>query len=318
MLTRTLKVLVKLHLSRENARYWGIDGSNFTIFAHPTLRSLTLSCAHIPDNLTSMLRDRPRTPLRQLVLIECNIQSNSILGNILALPAALEHLSLGENCRHTWLVPVDWNQLFGRDETGFIAALRQQRESLQSFGYATQGATPMVNGGSTVLDPREHAGLSVFHNLTRVSVADGSAKFEDLFKSAQTAPPALQRLTLHRMHWEFFYESNTTDRESDRTFMPWIPVIAATIDSLRTLILIADSVDAQGWKLLLPELQQALEGRDLTVRSWKRLAHRKMPPYLYQEVPHLDEETAVFENGRLREIPGLERQPVHDSCLLYS
>lgn len=84
-----------LHLSRENSRYWAVDQEKAIIFCHPTLESLTLSCADIGNGVVEELKEKPRTPLKRLVTVECNLTPTAF-ASIIALPAALKHLSLGK------------------------------------------------------------------------------------------------------------------------------------------------------------------------------------------------------------------------------
>jgi hypothetical protein len=84
-----------IHWSGKQKRYWPISSALAMIFAHPTLQSLTISCAHMRGLYIQCLNGSQLTPLRSLEFIECNIDLTS-LETILSLPKALESLSLGK------------------------------------------------------------------------------------------------------------------------------------------------------------------------------------------------------------------------------
>lgn len=85
-----------LHLNAEGYEFWTVRGAYGAIFAHPTLKELTLSSANIPSDATKLVRAGTTTPLRSLTFDECNITSQGLRG-ILNLPAGLEYLFLGKD-----------------------------------------------------------------------------------------------------------------------------------------------------------------------------------------------------------------------------
>ena len=85
---------VTLHLNAERREFWSVKGAYGAIFAHPTVRELTLSSANLRDDVTERVKTGTRTPLRRLTLDECNV-SFGALREILLLPVALEYLFLG-------------------------------------------------------------------------------------------------------------------------------------------------------------------------------------------------------------------------------
>lgn len=83
-----------LHLNGDMKEFWGVTGHYSAIFAHPTLLDLTLSSANILEDTSKDLQGI-KTPLKRLVLDECNLSIEGLQG-ILSLPRALETLYIGE------------------------------------------------------------------------------------------------------------------------------------------------------------------------------------------------------------------------------
>lgn len=84
---------VTLHLSGVK-RFWTIDEELATLFTHPTIKGIILSCAEIHEDDLERLPNSVRTPLQQLTLIECNLTIEA-LNMILSRPLALSQLYLG-------------------------------------------------------------------------------------------------------------------------------------------------------------------------------------------------------------------------------
>ena len=76
------------------------------IFAHPTLQSLTMSCADIDGPFSEKVLSRPETPLKELELIECNVRIQA-LDAILSMPKALERLCLGTKTQRILMLRPD-------------------------------------------------------------------------------------------------------------------------------------------------------------------------------------------------------------------
>ena len=85
---------VTLHLNGPQSPYWTPDARSLPIFLHPTLNDLKISCVNIPGDLFNEVAERSITPLKHLVLEECNISPNGLHG-LLGLPKALKTLYLG-------------------------------------------------------------------------------------------------------------------------------------------------------------------------------------------------------------------------------
>ena len=66
---------VVLHLSEESSRYWIVEERASAIFTHPALLKLTISCANLNETSIKSIKNCPRTPLRHLEIIECNIDA---------------------------------------------------------------------------------------------------------------------------------------------------------------------------------------------------------------------------------------------------
>ena len=79
------------------------------LFGHPNISSLTISCAEIHEDYLQPVQDAARTPLKQLILMECNLTIEA-LRIMLSLPRALEELHLGITALSPslilhWLIP---------------------------------------------------------------------------------------------------------------------------------------------------------------------------------------------------------------------
>ena len=95
MLHVLIRPTVTLHHSNVGERQWTLDRGKAGILCHPTLSSLVLSSALVADDVAGFLHGKARTPLTRLETIECKV-SQECLTAILALPTALQHLSLRE------------------------------------------------------------------------------------------------------------------------------------------------------------------------------------------------------------------------------
>lgn len=285
------------------------------MFAHPTLRSLKFSCATIGDAAAASLEGRPPTPLKKLALIECNITQKA-LRSILALPIALEDLSLGENCVHRNVHPGSFNRLFSRDPVAFLTSLGQQHRSLRTFGYATfDNDLPDRGRGSGPLLPKpirfdvhECDGFASFEYLKHVSLSGCSLEFENIFTTSKLVPPSLRRLTLQESNLGTFLRSELDAKE--RVLLPWIPSIVAVVKSLQVLEVVACTMPPKSIEASLTDLESSLKETKLRVKIYKRKSMGARPPFLYGEHAFLDEEMGfakVFKPELLR-----------NNCLLYS
>jgi hypothetical protein len=86
--------VVTLHINGPNSPYWTPDARSLPIFLHPTLTYLKVSCVNLPEDLFNEVKEQHLTPLKELILEECNITHQGLHG-LLGLPKALEHLNLG-------------------------------------------------------------------------------------------------------------------------------------------------------------------------------------------------------------------------------
>lgn len=82
-----------LHLNGPLSPYWDLDRLTVPIFRHPTLQYIHISCMNIcKDDWKT--EETFFTPLKHLVLEECNIRASALV-TLLSLPKALESLFLG-------------------------------------------------------------------------------------------------------------------------------------------------------------------------------------------------------------------------------
>ena len=83
-----------LDLNGESSPYWNLDAGSICIFVHPSLQELKVSCVNIGDDMIEGVSKRHFTPLRDLMLTECNTTPRGLIG-LLSLPKALEMFHLG-------------------------------------------------------------------------------------------------------------------------------------------------------------------------------------------------------------------------------
>lgn len=305
---------VTLHLSLEDKRYWPIDQSNAMLFAHPTLTSLKISCATLGNDVAPLLQDRPRTPLKQLILIECNVTQKAI-GSILALPTALEHLSLGENCMHANSGRTeggDFNNLVVRDDhsrSDFLRDLQQQQHSLKRFGYAAYGFPPHIQ--SEFICPEhlhDFPGLSGFANLTDISIEGCMLEFIQELRYKRTAPPALRHLsfTQRRFTSHVGGAHSIGPDSSHATIFPWLAEICDAVPTLQLLELISPRISTETIEDESKRVLQILRARDVQWKVYKRRSRSDatpnlgaaIPPFLFGEQHHMDVEVCSVADGR--------------------
>jgi hypothetical protein len=122
-------------------KYWDLQ-SNIHIFAHPTVETLVLRRARLPDIAFRDHMEKPRemTPLRKLHLVDCDINDDG-LSDVLACPVALEEFVMVHSHHHAdddddddSEKEVKLNELEeSADNVGYyIIALEAQQKSLQS------------------------------------------------------------------------------------------------------------------------------------------------------------------------------------------
>lgn len=120
--------LVTLHLNG-NKRFWTVDSELSMIFAHPSIKSLNVSCAELHEDGLQGLKETSRTPLQQLTFIECNFTIEA-LRITLAVPQALSELYLGMSLtRHiAHINSLNWLQ----EKTAIISGRTQHSSEMMA------------------------------------------------------------------------------------------------------------------------------------------------------------------------------------------
>lgn len=303
---RLTDVPVTLHLSSEKRRYWSIDQSNVLLFAHPTLRSLKMSCAKIGDDIVSSLADRPRSPLKHLAFIECKI-THSALKAVLSVPTALERLSLRENCDHIHshkLTPNDvarYGRLFTSDPMAFMESLQQQKDSLKQLAYASvQNMAPKrLAFRLPAFEPRDCTGLAGFNQLRDLSVENCVLEFTKLLEMPSLAPPGLERLSLTEFQLPRLLRAGTTSAGDQGSQLASFVPVCHTIPSVQYVELVLGSVTRDEAQDLLAASRDRLKGRDMMVRMFQRGSAGAIPPFLYGEKAYIDEHVATWEGDEV-------------------
>lgn len=156
-------MIVTLHAHGADDRKFDFDNRLASVFYHPTLRDLTISCLNIKNSdmestIKSFGKERKSTPLHSLTFIECNIDMDT-LSTILSMPKALKQLAIGERM-HVFegaRPSTDAGQRTSSDR--FLPALQQQASSLEKL---------------------THIGGSIPYLLGRITDEDGAAKLRSL------------------------------------------------------------------------------------------------------------------------------------------
>ncbi|KAK3079878.1 hypothetical protein LTS18_003696 [Coniosporium uncinatum] len=161
------------------------------IFAHPQLRHIKLSCFDVLPSLANLPflsdpRQHHTTRLTHLTFEECNIHATG-LSALLALPAALSNLIIGERIYHFVLPPF---RPLMHDAPALLAALYQQRDSLAFLKHV--GGIPISDIPFAHITNPEH--LAVLSNVQDLALAQSSVLLRYLLHGG--APASLRVLRL--------------------------------------------------------------------------------------------------------------------------
>ncbi|OTA34170.1 hypothetical protein BTJ68_06311 [Hortaea werneckii EXF-2000] len=199
-----------LHLNGAGREFWTVEARHASIFALPALQDLHISSANILASSTSLMPSTFRSSLKRLTLDECNLTMDG-LKNLMAVPAALEYLYIGENHyspeEEDFPTPQPYNELCRRDPEAFISAIAQQKHSLTSFVYDAK--QNMADWSVTPTRPQSAgSGFSNFEKLSDMDVASPNYFLTSLFISSDTAPPNLKSIRFAgiEMHGVLFEE----------------------------------------------------------------------------------------------------------------
>lgn len=147
------------------------DNRLASVFYHPTLRDLTISCLNVKNrDMESTIKffgkERKSTPLRSLTFIECNIDLDT-LDTILGMPKALKELSIGERL-HVFEGARPSMDVDERTASKhFLPALQQQADSLEKLTHIG-GSIPYCVARET--DPDGAAKLRSFTSLRHLEI----------------------------------------------------------------------------------------------------------------------------------------------------
>lgn len=160
-----------------------VDAELGSIFIHPSLQSLTISCARIDSATLDHLKIyAQRTPLRHLFLDQCDISAAG-LATILSLPTALKGVEVLEVRRQgPRRHELEYSQ-------ALLRALSLQRTSLESLALSLRD--PRLPPFSQGFD------MSSFHALRLLKVScqrHGDSVYPTSLKWATYAPPSLDML----------------------------------------------------------------------------------------------------------------------------
>lgn len=283
-----------------------IGRPKLSLFLHPTIRELHISCVNIIDDLVEHIPANMErcTPLKNLVLEECNICCHG-LEAILSLPTALESLYLGENChniRHFEApIPSNSNHLFIHEPHVTLRALKRQEDSLKSLTYVT----PLHYDSRTIhalLSDREgrcagDGGFSKFRLLEEITLIGHCRAFERCVMSVNS-PPKLKRVASKapRPYFDEVVLGAPDDGTNPTSVLPFLRAPAASIpkcleqlDVTYTDLLgmsVAAFVRLGNQESFLKDLSKAVSEMGVKLRIFATQYEdllRYYPPYLYGE-----------------------------------
>lgn len=272
-------------------------GRNSVIFLHPTLRHLTVSCLDINEDIVPNLSaSKRKTRLQSLTFDECNITASALTA-ILAVPNALEELTIGERMYH---LSRDGHAPLGRFPAAVFNALALQKDTIHYVkhigGFGLFGL--VANSPSLPLD--------ILPNLRKLEVGSSSILARFLYQSNRST--SMLDLHLRIIH---SYSSEPDPLEVETTLLPSVLLFIRQCPHL-DLVLdcaggepdsgIAESLQLEElpiWKEILAHLRS--DASEATKSSNKRrlriLISRRdglIPPYMYGEKEPVEE--VIFDS----------------------
>lgn len=142
----------------EDGGYWDLQ-ENIHIFSHPTLESLTIRRAKLDQRGFESLEQPSETPLKELHLIECDINDEG-LSDLLLIPEALQEITIFQ-----LQFPSPPLEESPDDVEDYIFAVQSAQHSLQtiSINFATLSAeNPMKLRGFESLKTLELRDYQLF------------------------------------------------------------------------------------------------------------------------------------------------------------
>ena len=199
------RLTIHSHGTKED--FWDLDGFN-CLFRHPNLRHLHVSCITFPEEeIPSLAPYAQSTPLTTLIFDECELELES-LRSILRTPAALKHLTLGENIFNIHGSKSS-NPRLSRHASSTIKVLSVVAHSLESLTHLDPSWRSRLyfNLNKQSIRPAGD-GMRSFHSLKYLECDTNSFLHRAVIMNPDLAPPNLDTLRLRR-HWEVspdFYE----------------------------------------------------------------------------------------------------------------
>ncbi|KAF9697909.1 hypothetical protein EKO04_004017 [Ascochyta lentis] len=184
-----------LHAHGADDRKFDFDSRLASVFFHPTLRNLTISCLNVKNRdmettIKSFGKERKSTALHSLTFIECNIDIET-LHTILSMPKALNQLSIGERLHVFEGASPSVDPAQRTSSLRFLPALQQQAHSLEKLTHIG-GFLPFLPGRET--DPEGAAKLRSFTNLQHLELGFESHLYYYLRENG--FPPSLKYLKM--------------------------------------------------------------------------------------------------------------------------
>ena len=142
----------------EDGGYWDLQ-ENIHIFSHPTLENLSIRRAKLDQRGFESLEQPSETPLRELHLIECDINDEG-LSDLLLIPEALQEITITQ-----LQFPSPPLEESPDDVEDYIFAIQSAQHSLQtvSIDFATLSAeNPMKLRGYEALKSLELRDYQLF------------------------------------------------------------------------------------------------------------------------------------------------------------
>ncbi|KAF2650502.1 hypothetical protein K491DRAFT_771004 [Lophiostoma macrostomum CBS 122681] len=284
-----LETLV-IHSHGTESDYWEVTGFD-SLFRHPTLRHLHVSCIRLPSDMPQLESHVASTPLSTLIFDECDLEVAS-LERILSTPKRLKNLTLGENV---------FNIKIGRLPSPKISTVPAAAvKALMPVAHSLETLVHIDPMFLTHADPTrppairiEGEGMRNFFNLKSIDCDPCSFLHQGIIASRVQAPPNLESLRVRYYHRHYQNEHNLFDELPDINSYAQLPSLKL-LEYIQPAITPRSAFYASQMADSICEENRLRERHAYAYRLWKRGVqmkvyaemHRKytlIPPYLHTE-----------------------------------
>ncbi|KAL6707310.1 hypothetical protein ACN47E_004298 [Coniothyrium glycines] len=309
-------------------------GSSIAMFRHPTIRNITLSCLNFEhgmtwEDFTKQGWTTKSTPLRSLILIECNVDV-TFLDMVLSLPKALIELSIGERLHVFDGCEPSKNPSKRTSSPIFLTALQRQADSLRrlthvggNMAYLTTRETDPLGGAKLrTLVNLEHLELGIESHLYFYLRHNGVPPSLRLLKMLDTAVSVNAGQNIQSLSSVAFYSLLTLVTEHlPLTLSPeFVLHLRLSQSYFFRLLSMADAFEQQHLlanvfldRSSIYKIARAVQNynaRFCISREYFASGHSYIPPYMYgEEVPS---EKVIYNSDEFWRLNGIDYRVVDD------